>query len=62
MQTRLEKFITYAGLVFFALVSILFGLATPTEGAGMGAFGAILLALVYKKLTLPGLKLSLIHI
>ena len=41
-----------AGLVFFALGSILFGLATPTEGAGMGAFGAILLALA----------LSLIHI
>ena len=49
-----------AGLVFFALGSILFGLATPTEGAGMGAFGAILLALVYKKLTLSGLKEALI--
>ena len=49
-----------AGLVFFALGSILFGLATPTEGAGMGAFGAILLALVYKKLTLPGLKDALL--
>ena len=49
-----------AGLVFFALGSILFGLATPTEGAGMGAFGAILLALTYKKLTLPGLKDALL--
>ena len=49
-----------AGLVFFALGSILFGLATPTEGAGMGAFGAILLALTYKKLTLSGLKEALI--
>ena len=49
-----------AGLVFFALGSILFGLATPTEGAGMGAFGAILLALAYKKLTLSGLKEALI--
>ena len=49
-----------AGLVFFALGSILFGLATPTEGAGMGAFGAILLALAYKKLTLPGLKDALL--
>ncbi len=49
-----------AGLVFFALGSILFGLATPTEGAGMGAFGAILLALAYKKLTLPGLKEALL--
>ena len=49
-----------AGLVFFALGSILFGLATPTEGAGMGAFGAILLALAYKKLTYLGLKEALL--
>ena len=32
-----------AALVFSALGSILFGLATPTEGAGMGAAGALLL-------------------
>ena len=49
-----------AGLVFFALGSILFGLATPTEGAGMGAFGAILLALAYKKLTLSKLQEALV--
>jgi tripartite ATP-independent transporter DctM subunit len=49
-----------AGLVFFALGSILFGLATPTEGAGMGAFGAILLALAYKKLTYAMLKEALL--
>jgi len=30
-----------AGLVFFALGSILFGLATPTEGAGIGAIGSL---------------------
>ena len=45
-----------AALVFFALGSILFGLATPTEGAGMGAFGSILLAVAYKKFTYKGLK------
>ncbi|MDA7837869.1 TRAP transporter large permease subunit [Pelagibacteraceae bacterium] len=49
-----------AGLVFFALGSILFGLATPTEGAGIGAIGSLLLALAYKKLTLETLKNSLI--
>ena len=49
-----------AGLVFFALGSILFGLATPTEGAGMGAFGAVLLTLAYKKFTVKGLKEALI--
>ena len=32
-----------AALVAFALGSILFGWATPTEGAGCGAFGALLL-------------------
>ena len=49
-----------AGLVFFALGSILFGLATPTEGAGIGAIGSLILALAYKKLTLKTLKNSLI--
>ena len=49
-----------AGLVFFALGSILFGLATPTEGAGIGAIGSIILALAYKKLTLKTLKNALI--
>ena len=49
-----------AGLVFFALGSILFGLATPTEGAGIGAVGSIILALSYKKLSLKTLKNSLI--
>ncbi len=38
-------------LIFFALGSILFGLATPTEGAGCGAAGALLLALAYRRLT-----------
>ena len=38
-------------LVFSALGSIMFGLATPTEGAACGAAGAMLLALAYGKLT-----------
>jgi tripartite ATP-independent transporter DctM subunit len=37
-------------LVGSSLGSILFGLATPTEGAGMGAVGAIFLTLAYRKL------------
>ena len=40
-----------AGLVAATLGSILAGLATPTEAAGMGAAGALLLAAVYRKLT-----------
>ena len=49
-----------AALVFAALGSILFGFATPTEAAGCGAMGALLLALAYKKLTLPKLQAVLV--
>ena len=44
-----------AALVFAALGSILFGFATPTEAAGCGVMGSLLLALAYKKLTLKKL-------
>ena len=47
-------------LVFSALGSILFGFATPTEGAGCGAFGALLLALSYRRMTWKKLNESLI--
>ena len=47
-------------LVFSALGSILLGLATPTEAAGCGAFGSIILALAYRKLTLPKMKDALL--
>lgn len=49
-----------AALVFAALGSIMFGFATPTEGAGCGAAGALLLTLAYRRLTLHGLQKSLI--
>ena len=49
-----------AALVFAALGSILFGFATPTEAAGCGAMGALLLALAYRKLTLGKLQETLI--
>ena len=39
-----------AALVGFALGSILFGWATPTEGAACGAFGSLLLTAAYGKL------------
>ena len=39
-----------AALVGFALGSILFGWATPTEGAACGAFGALVLTAAYGKL------------
>ena len=42
-----------AVLIGAALGSILFGLATPTEASAMGALGAILLTLAYRRLTWP---------
>lgn len=43
-------------LIFAVLGSILSGLATPTEAAGVGAFGAAVLAWASGKLTLPTVK------
>ena len=47
-------------LISFALGSILLGFATPAEAAAMGAFGAILLSIAYKKFTIPSFFDSLI--
>ena len=41
-----------AFLILATLGSILAGLATPTEGAAMGAFGALVLVLAYRRLTM----------
>ena len=49
-----------AALVFAALGSILFGFATPTEAAGCGAAGSLLLALAYRKLSLSKLQDALV--
>ncbi|MDE0281782.1 MAG: TRAP transporter large permease subunit [Gammaproteobacteria bacterium] len=43
-------------LMFLVLGSIAFGWATPTEAAGVGAFGAILLAAFSRKLSLSVLQ------
>ncbi len=43
-------------LIGFTLGTILGGLATPTEAAAAGAFGATLLAVAYRKLTWAAIK------
>lgn len=43
-------------LIFLVLGTIFIGVATPTEGGAMGAVGAILLALLRKRLSIPLLK------
>ncbi len=47
-------------LVGFALGSILFGWATPTEGAACGAFGALFLTIAYGKMTFGRFQEALI--
>jgi TRAP-type mannitol/chloroaromatic compound transport system permease large subunit/TRAP-type mannitol/chloroaromatic compound transport system permease small subunit len=47
-------------LISFALGSILLGFATPAEAAAMGAFGAILLSIAYRKFTIGSFFDSLV--
>jgi len=51
-----RSFVPPVFLIFLVLGSILFGWATPTEAAGVGAAGATVLALIRRKLSLPVLK------
>jgi tripartite ATP-independent transporter DctM subunit len=43
-------------LIFLVLGTIFFGIATPTEASGLGAFGALLLAAMNKKLSQETLR------
>jgi tripartite ATP-independent transporter DctM subunit len=47
-------------LIASTLGSILAGLATPTEASGIGALGALILAVVYRRLTYAGLRQAVI--
>jgi tripartite ATP-independent transporter DctM subunit len=51
-------FVPLAVLILSVLGSILFGLATPTEAAAVGALGGILLAAAYRALTWSRLRES----
>ena len=52
------SFVPLAVLILAVLGSILFGLATPTEAASIGALGGLLLAAVYRALTWERLRES----
>ncbi|ETF03728.1 C4-dicarboxylate ABC transporter [Advenella kashmirensis W13003] len=54
----LASFFPLAIMILAVLGSIVFGFATPSEAAAMGAFGGILLALCYRRLNMPMLKES----
>jgi tripartite ATP-independent transporter DctM subunit len=53
------SFVPLFALIASVLGAILFGLATPHEAAGLGAAGAILLALIYRGLTWKGFTESI---
>jgi TRAP-type mannitol/chloroaromatic compound transport system permease large subunit len=46
-------------LIFLVLGTIFLGVATPTEGGAMGALGALILAIVKRRLSLPLLNQAL---
>ncbi len=54
----LTSFVPLAVLILSVLGAILFGLATPSEAASVGAFGSIVLAAAYRQLTWNRLKQS----
>ena len=54
----LTSFVPLAFLIMAVLGSILFGLATPTEAASIGALGGALLAVLYRAMTWQRLRES----
>ena len=52
----LRSVLPAAGLLLAVLGSIFFGIATPTEAAGVGALGATLLAIGKRRLTGESLR------
>jgi len=56
VKLLLKGFLPPTFLIFMVLGSIIGGFATPTEAAGVGAFGAILLAVFNRRLSFSVLK------
>ena len=52
----LAGIVPMATIMFCSLGSIIFGLATPTEAAAMGAAGAVLLTFMYGRLSLKAIR------
>ncbi|HEX9720410.1 MAG TPA: TRAP transporter large permease subunit [Ramlibacter sp.] len=53
-----KSFVPLAGMVMCVLGAIMFGLATPTEAAAVGALGSVMLAAAYRQFTWGRLKES----
>ncbi|KDC78661.1 TRAP transporter, DctM-like membrane protein [Bordetella bronchiseptica MBORD635] len=58
VRLLMSSFFPLALMIVAVLGSIVFGLATPSEAAAMGALGGALLALAYRRLTMPVLRES----
>jgi tripartite ATP-independent transporter DctM subunit len=56
MVALVTSFLPLAVLIMAVLGAILFGLATPTEAAAVGALGALVLAAIYRALTWDRLR------
>jgi TRAP-type mannitol/chloroaromatic compound transport system permease large subunit len=54
----MTSFVPLAFLILAVLGSILFGLATPTEAAAIGALGGLVLAFAYRAMTWERLRES----
>ncbi len=52
----LSSFIPLAVLIMAVLGAIVFGLATPSEAAALGAFGGVLLAIAYRQFNMTVMK------
>ena len=57
-MNSLTAFVPLALLILSVLGAIMFGLATPSEAAAIGALGALVLAAAYRSLTFEKLKES----
>jgi len=53
-----KSFVPLTLLILSVLGAIMFGIATPTEAAAVGAFGAAVLAIAYRSFTWQGLRES----
>lgn len=58
LQELVTSFVPLALLIFSVLGAIMFGLATPSEAAAIGALGALVLAAAYRSLSFEKLKES----
>ncbi len=61
LLSRIAERVTFVlipplALIFLVLGTIFLGVATPTEGGAMGATGALIMALVRRRLSLPLIK------